>query len=291
MNTTPPDLTAFLTAPEESVVAAAPASAVFAGGGTRRAAALADIAMGHDYARWSQAHMFDACALFFRLGVRHLFIPLVRPTNMAETGVFREHMGEWLQWGLTGLEAQAIFQAHPWRVRLIFAGDPPPYIRAIQHQLDEWTGAAEGPRLFFTVTTSVAELWEWHRRMFLQGVATLDAAIRFLYGEDVSPVRLCVSFGKPIVGPDLLPPLLSDEVQCYWRQRPGYNITDAQLRRVLFDYAYARPTWQADKTGRADQVRSDRAAWEQGPTLGLGIRRGQFWYPEAWHGPPDDVSA
>jgi hypothetical protein len=261
---------------------AVPASAVFAGGGTRRAAALAGVPMGQAYATWSQRRLFDACELFFRLGVRNLFVPLVRPRNMAETGHFRDHMLDWLRWGLLGADALQVFHANDWRVRLIYAGTLSTDIRAMQHTLDAQTGHAQGPRLFFTVTTSIAELWDWHRRMFLQGIATYAAAIRELYGEELEPVRLLVSFGKPFVGPDLLPPLLSEEVQCYWRQRPGYDITEDELRAILFDYGFLRRTWQADKTGRADEAIRDRGMWEHGPTLGLGIRRGSFWYPAAW---------
>ncbi|HXF63764.1 MAG TPA: hypothetical protein VNK95_19220 [Caldilineaceae bacterium] len=51
------------------------------------------------------------------------------------------------------------------------------------------------------------------------------------------------------------------------------------MRTILYDYAYVRPTWQADKTGRAEQALKYRQAWEDPPVVGLGVRLGPFWYP------------
>jgi len=79
--------------------------------------------------------------------------------------------------------------------------------------------------------------------------------------------------------PDLLPPALMGQVQCYWSQQPGYTLTETQLRTILYDYAYLRHTWQKEKLERAKEALVHRQAWEEGPILGLGIRLGPFWYP------------
>jgi hypothetical protein len=52
-----------------------------------------------------------------------------------------------------------------------------------------------------------------------------------------------------------------------------------QLRAILYDYAYLRKTWKKDKSGRAEQALVERDLWERGNVLGLGIRKGPFWYP------------
>ena len=77
-----------------------------------------------------------------------------------------------------------------------------------------------------------------------------------------------------------VPALLLDETQCYWTQRPGYSLDDAALRQILFDYAYQRRTWQADKSDRYSDVLAQRDAWEQAPTLGIGQRLGRYWFPQ-----------
>ena len=111
---------------------------------------------------------------------------------------------------------------------------------------------------------------------------TRAEAIHALYGEDVPLITLYLAFGKPTISADLLPPLLAGPVQCYWTQRPGYQLTTDELRLVLFDNAFLRKTWREDKTGRAEQAMATRAAWEQGPILGLGMRIGPFWYPRPY---------
>jgi len=79
---------------------------------------------------------------------------------------------------------------------------------------------------------------------------------------------------------DLLPPLLAGEVQCYWIQRPGYLYDEQLLRRILYDYAYLRPTWRLDKSSRYDTLEANRSLWQQPLVLGYGKHVGAFWYPE-----------
>lgn len=76
------------------------------------------------------------------------------------------------------------------------------------------------------------------------------------------------------------PPLLIGKLHCYWRQSLGYALTAGQVRSVIYDYAYTRRTWLADKSGRADEALNYRPVWDDPPTLGIGMRLGPFWYPE-----------
>ena len=76
------------------------------------------------------------------------------------------------------------------------------------------------------------------------------------------------------------------KLQCYWTLRPGFILDRETVRRILYDYAYTRKTWQKDKTDRAEKVLEDRDRWENAPILGLGRRVGPFWYP-VWSGDDD----
>jgi hypothetical protein len=100
-----------------------------------------------------------------------------------------------------------------------------------------------------------------------------------MYGEDVPPIDLCFSFGKPMISPDLFPLLLMNNVQCYWSQQAGYSLTDQQFRKVLYDYAFLRNTWQQNKAARAKEAYAHREVWEREFIIGLGTRLGPFWYP------------
>ncbi|MFY1827957.1 hypothetical protein ACN47A_18700, partial [Myxococcus fulvus] len=111
------------------------------------------------------------------------------------------------------------------------------------------------------------------------GARTREEAIRALYGEDIPPATLMIGFGKPMVTPELVPPLIIGKMDCYWTQRPGYRLTERELRTVIHDHVYVRRTWRQDKTGRAEASVRFRRFWEEGPTLGLGMHLGPFWYP------------
>ncbi len=280
-----PSLEEFLAAPIEEVEQVAPATIIYATGGTRRAAALVGIPVGDEFARWSHLRMLKSLELIFRLGVRHLIAPAGRPQIFAERGLYRERVLDWMKWGLAGSESLEYYQAANWRVRLVVAGDPHPELADIAATLEQATSTATGPNLWFLTTPDYDQLWSWIGKAFASGARTRAEAVRALFGDDIPPAKLLLSFGKPLVALDHLPPLLFEEIQCYWTQRPGYSLTEHQLRTILYDYAYLRPTWRQDKTGRAEEVLLHRAAWEKGPTIGLGMHLGPFWYPAPIHPP------
>jgi hypothetical protein len=108
---------------------------------------------------------------------------------------------------------------------------------------------------------------------------TRAEVIRAMYGEDLPPATLCLSYGKPMIAADIMPLIVADEVQCYWTQRPGFSLDDTLVRRIFYDFAYTRRTWQPDKSSRYADVLAQRPFWEQTRVLGLGRRVGAFWYP------------
>jgi len=287
-----PSPEAFLNAPLSEIAQVAPEAIVFAAAGTRRSAALAGLSSTSDaYPRWSRTQMIDACQLIFDHGVRHIFTVLATPGQFREVGQYRAKLLDWITWGVGGPEALADYQRLGWRVRLLcdddLAGMP-----AVQYRLHAATPATAEKTLWFLVVPDAEAPWRWLLAAVLREQArTRTAAVHALYGEEVPLITLYLAFGKPIVAPDLLPPLLAGTVQCYWTQRPGYHLTAEEFRLILYDYAFLRPTWQEDKTGRAEQALATRAAWEQGPILGLGTRLGPFWYPQPFTMPdPADQS-
>lgn len=286
-----PSLGEFLAASAVDVVAHAPASVIFAAGGTRRAAALAGIPIDDAYVRWSRPRMLACFARFFNLGINHLIAPSAIPKMFAERGLVRERWLSWISWGLAGPESIAAYQAANWRVRLVIAGEPIPELLDIAHRLAQATSAASGPTLWYIATLDTDQLWSWVLQAASHGARTRAELVQVLYGATIPPASILVSFGKPIIGPDLVPPFLADELQCYWAQRPGYEIDERELRMILYDYAFIRPTWRDDKTGRAEEALTYRAAWERGGTLGVGQRLGSFWYPAPFASDPSDRQA
>lgn len=271
-----PSLEEFLAAPEEVVAAVAPETMIYAAGGTRRAAALAGITLGDAYAHWSAARFLSTSSLCFRLGIRHLIAPVGRPQIFAESGIFRREFCRWVHLAVANERALAYYRRANWRVRLVVAGDPVPDLEKTVAELDHATHRATGPRLWILTTPDYDQLWRW---ILSVGAPTRKAAVHRLFGEEIPPATLLVSFGKPLVALDHLPPVLFEEIQCYWTQRPGYSLTERELRAILYDQSYLRATWRRDKTGREREALAHREAWEGGPLIGLGRKVGPFWYP------------
>jgi hypothetical protein len=275
-----PNLEAFLAAPSEDVAAVAPKTIIFAPGGTRRRAALAGISpQSEAYAHWSRRQMIDCCARWFEHGVEHLFMNVLRPAQLAEIGYYRSRVLNWLDWGLAGDDALADYARNGWRVRLLGA-EPIPELRDAARRLLAASSAASGPTLwFFVVPTPDAPLLRLLSAIQQLPEPSLEAIFRTLYGEPIPLATMFVGFGKPLLAPDLLPPLLAGELQCYWHQRPGYDLDAQTLRQIIYDYAYLRSTWVPDKSARYEEILAQRTVWEQPVVLGVGRRVGSFWYP------------
>jgi hypothetical protein len=254
---------------------------IYTTGGTRRSAVLAGISPQSDeYARWTRERMIACFELFFRFGVRHIFNTLIRPNQFAEVGRYRDRLLDWLRWGVAGPEALADYERLGWRVRLL-GTERVPELRAIAEHLHKATSKHSATTVWYQVVSEPGEPWQWLLAAAQQARArTQTEAIRAFYGEDLPLAKLYLSFGKPIIVADLLPPLLVGDVQSYWIQRPGYLLDEQLLRRILYDYAYLRPTWMPDKSSRYSTVEANRSLWDRPVVLGGGRQVGGFWYPE-----------
>jgi hypothetical protein len=292
----PPTQAEFLAAAAEQVRPVAPKAMVFAPGGTRRAAILSGINpsnSSHEYVRWSFERMISQFDMMFRNGVQHLFSGTITPNQWNEVGGYRKNLVGWVANYLTGEEALEAYLRHGWRVRLV-GWQSIPELEEVAAKLEERTPRQGAHTLWWWAVPTYESVWELllaaaHR----SGARTRDELIRAVYGEDVPLISLYLGFAKPEISPAHLPPLLAGQVQCYWTVRPGYLLDESEFRKILHDYAYLRPTWRPDKSGRAESALPYKEAWMRGPTLGLGMRLGQdFWYPAtAPPTPPEEETA
>ncbi|MCP3060108.1 hypothetical protein LXT21_15095 [Myxococcus sp. K38C18041901] len=284
-----PTLEAFLAAPVEQVRAVAPATLVWMVEGTRRSAALAGVDLRTEaYARWTLDRMNECVRVLFHHGVRHVFTPYLTPSHFKELTLrYRERLIDWTGLIVTEPESAALYVKNGWRVRLLGDASMP----ALRPHAER--AVALMPRgehtLWCSLVAEPGDSWnEVLEAAARSGARTQGEAIRALYGEDIPPATLMIGFGKPMVTPELVPPLIIGKMDCYWTQRPGYRITERELRTVIHDHVYVRRTWRQDKTGRAESSVRFRRAWEEGPTLGLGMHLGPFWYPLPFQVPQDE---
>jgi hypothetical protein len=287
-----PSLEEFLNTPVDAVCQVAPATFIYAASGTRRAAALAGVStQGDALARWTQQELWRVVALIFQHGVRHLWMPMLGPSQFNETtDDYQEHLWRWFEHGLTGPEALAHYRANGWRVR-IAASEFIPELQAAGDLLKAQTPAGGAHTLWCYAIPDydapIRWLLEAARRA---NTADLDQVAQALYGEPVAPASVYMSTGKPLLSNLQIPPLLMrGPLQGYWNQKPGYSLNEDSLRRMVYDYAYLRQTWRKDKTGRAESAVVYRSVWDQAPILGVGVRLGAFWYP-APIASPEEIS-
>lgn len=276
-------LEAFLAASPADVAAVAPPSMIYSVSGTRRGAALAGkMKQGLEYMEWSRQRMMECLDLIFAHGVRHIIMPVITPSQFREaTPSYREHLWAWLDHGLAGPQAVSDYAARDWRVRLPFYQALPRLSQAGERLAQE-TAAESDMNLWTFVAPQHNFLWEQALARLAQNppVHAAPDAIRLLFGADIPPATLYLDFGKPVFSPDLAPPFLVGVMHCYWTQKPGYSLDEAQLRRILYDYAYVRPTWKEDKRGRAQKALEHEDTWQQDLIIGLGRKLGPFWYPD-----------
>lgn len=282
----------FLVAPLEALKPFAPQSLVYAAAGTRRAAALAGLpANSEEYIQSSRRQLVAVLQLLFAHHVQHVFTVPATPAQFAEVGIYRRNLVRWIDWGVAGDEALADYIRLGWRVRLLAFGVPE--LESTQARLAQLPSACDhaAKTLWYLVVADTNLLWNQLLAAVVNARAgTRAAASHVLYGETIPDITLFLGFGKPVVAPELLPPLLHDKVNCYWTQRPGYQLSENEFRSILYDHAVVRSTWQADKSDRSYAAVADRPAWEQGPILGLGQRLGPYWYPQGTAQAPDPLT-
>lgn len=281
----------FLASAPAEVASVAPDTLIFSAGGTRRHATFEGISPeSDDFFRWSQHQIVGCLDLMFGHGVQHIFSFTASPNQFRETTPgYRDRLMDWIERGTAGDRMLAEYKRRGWRVRLCGAKDLPQLQPAAERLVDETPDTSRHTLWWLVIPDSEAP---W-RRLFsavrASGATTRDEATRAVYGEVIPPATLLLSYGKPIVSPVLVPPLIGGHMQCYWLQRSSYALDERQFREILYDYAYLRRTWRKNKAGRAEKALEHRAAWEHGPTLGLGMRLGPFWYPQPSQDPHDGM--
>lgn len=276
-----PTLDEFLHAPLEQVRRVAPVTMILGTGGTRRRAVLEGISPhSDDYSQWTREQMIACLDMVFQHGVQHLVTTLLASSHDQEmTPGYRDRIVEWTTWGIAGPEALTDYARLNWRVRLL-GSECWPGLEPVAETLRAATADASGPRVWFTVVSQTDQMWAHILRVAReQGIGSRRELVRAVYGEEIPPATLYLGTSKPQLDETIVLPLLSSKLECYWRQHLGFDLDAQTLRTVLYDYAYVRPTWRADKTGRAEQVLEHRAAWDNPPVVGLGTRLGPFWYP------------
>jgi tuberculosinol/isotuberculosinol synthase len=105
--------------------------------------------------------------------------------------------------------------------------------------------------------------------------------IRKYYGEDMSPVSIFIGFDKFSVFD--MPLLATGEEDLYFSVSPSPYMTQRQLRAILYDHIYIRPTPEPDYTNLAAEELSwlrDYYRKNKDYAFGVGKLKYNLWIPE-----------
>jgi hypothetical protein len=271
----------FAAAPLEKIATVAPRSLLFAPGGTRRSAAFAGVEpWSESYLRLGQDGITRCLDVIFRHGVEHVFTPSIMVGHANEVEDIEQQLMLPMARFVTDSRLMTICRERGWRMKVASSAYND-LLQPFVEQLEQNSPKNAKHTWWMTFTPSYESWWSTLLTLAKSEQVTSRAdAIRAFYGEELPPITLCLSFGKPMISPDFIPPILMDNAHCYWSQQAGYGLTDAQFRKVLYDYAFLRQTWQRDKGSRAKEAQEQRDIWEQEIIVGLGKRLGPFWYPD-----------
>lgn len=152
-------------------------------------------------------------------------------------------------------------------------------------QVMEATKHNTGPHLFFgvfadQVTETTARLAVEHYQV-AGSVPDKQALIRRYYGEDLPPVSLFIGFDKFSVFD--MPLLTTGEEDLYFSLSPSPYMTQDQLRAILYDHLYVRPTPEPDYTKLSDNELGwlrDYYHKNKDDAFGVGKLKFDLWIPK-----------
>lgn len=272
----------FKALPHAAIASLVPATIMYNTSGSRRSAVLAGIpAEGDEYAAWNRKEMIRALSMLFDHGVKHILKPVVTPSMFSEeTENYSEHLWRWIDWAFASDENLAEFAELGWNVNIMFS-EFMPQLRNAHNRLKSIEHKPDAPNLWVIVNPKHNQFTEWMLQKIQKDgpVANSEEAIELIYGANIPPAKLYLDFGKLIISPDIVPPLLSGVMDCYWTQQPGYSLSQENFRRILYDSLYVRKTWRKDKKGRALEVLKTRGYWEGSKVVGIGQKLDPYWYP------------
>lgn len=282
-----PSLEAFLAAPAAEVAAVAPATAIFAAAGTRRRAALERIPP-ETYSEWAIQGLGQNAAIFFRLGIRHLIVPLLSPGQIAEGGEYGQKVVSWVIDQALGPTLTTIAKDHGFNTKFLGpATKSHTGIKQAQQELLERIRAPESPTLWMYVQQYYDEPWsEILNAAQSSNTHSRSELVKMLYGADIPSVRLFVGIGRLQLNTLIIPPLLFDAtMHCYWTQRAGFYLTDTMIRRIIYDLTFSRNTNTLLRKERYQHVHQLRHHWDHTSIIGVGQNMSGFWIPDNYPQP------
>ena len=234
----------------------------------------------------------ELCAMLFDHGVEILLAPVFGRELMRRGDEYTQRVGiDGLVRTASDENYRQFYERYNVRVRFygdyreVLTGTPYEYALNSIYGVMETTKHNSGFRLFFGVfadetTETIARLSVEH--YLAQGaVPDKQTLVRKYYGEELPPVSMFIGFDKFSVFD--MPLLATGEEDLYFSVSPSPYMTQRQLRSILYDHLYVRPTQEPDYT-KLTEAELDwlRDYYRRNSDLAFGVGKLKFnlWIPD-----------
>jgi hypothetical protein len=291
----------FLQLPAEEVAALVKASGpkvcVFPINGTRRWFLLEHANEIRDdffeaYMNTSIRSYLELCAMLFEHGLEIILAPVFGRELMRRGDEYTQRVGiDGLVRIATDKTNRHFYEQHNVRVRFygdyrdLLTGTPYEYALSALYEIAEATKHHERFRLYYGVfadefTETLSRLSVEH--YLAQGsIPDKQTLIRKYYGEELPPVSLFIGFDKFSVFD--MPLLATGQEDLYFSHSPSPYMTPHQLRAILYDHLYVRPTPEPDYTKLPEDAREWLREYyrkNKDHAFGVGKLKFDLWIPE-----------
>ena len=234
----------------------------------------------------------ELCSMLFDHGVDIILAPVFGRELMHRGDEYTQRVGiDGLVRTATDKNYREFFERYNVKVRFygdyrdVLTGTPYEYALRSMYEVTEATKHNTDFRLFFgvfadEVTETIARLSVEH--YLTEGsIPDKQTLVRKYYGEDMPPVSLFIGFDK--FSAFDMPLLATGEEDLYFSLSPSPYMTQHQLRAILYDHIYVRPTPEPDYT----KLTGDELNWlrdyyrkNKDCVFGVGKLKFNLWIPE-----------
>ena len=234
----------------------------------------------------------ELCAMLFDHGIDTILAPVFGRELMHRGNEYTRRVGiDGLVRTATDKSYREFFEQYNVKVRFygdyrdVLTGTPYEYALNSIYEVTEATKQHTSVRLFFGVfadeiTDTISRLAVEH--YLTQGsIPDKQTLIRKYYGDDISPVNMFIGFDKFSVFD--MPLLATGEEDLYFSLSPSPYMTQYQLRAILYDHLYVRPTPEPDYTKLSgDELNWLRDYYRKNKDYAFGVGKLKFnlWFPE-----------